>query len=67
MIQEIFEVIWYIALAFLLMVQYTMVISDWRSNNSVTWEKVVGIIPFGPYVLMLLTGAWHLLKRLIVG
>lgn len=67
MIQEIFEVIWYIALAFLLIVQYTMVISDWRSNNSVTWEKVVGIIPFGPYALMLLTGAWHLLKRLILG
>lgn len=67
MIQEIFEVICYIALAFLLIVQYTMVISDWRSNNSVTWEKAVGIIPFGPYILMLLTGVWHLLKRLILG
>jgi hypothetical protein len=67
MIQEIFEVIWYIAMAFLLMVQYTMVISDWRSNNSANWEKAVGIIPFGPYILMLLTGVWHLLKRLILG
>ena len=53
-----------ITLTFLIVIQYTMVISDWIKNNSETWEKVVGIIPFGPYILMILTAIWYILKKI---
>jgi len=53
-----------VCLTALLAIQYTMVISDWIRNESETWEKVVGIIPFGPYILMLLTGIWYILRKI---
>ena len=53
-----------ITVTFLIVIQYTMVISDWIKNNSETWEKVVGIIPFGPYILMILTAIWYILKKI---
>lgn len=52
------------SMCILLGIQYTMVIADWRHNRSETWEKIVGIIPMGPYVLMLLTAVWYILKRI---
>jgi hypothetical protein len=53
-----------VCLGGLLIVQYTMVISDWVKNESETWEKVVGIIPFGPYILMIFTVIWYILKKI---
>lgn len=47
----------------LLLIQYTMVISDWRNDRAETWEIVVGLIPLGPFLLMMLAGVWHLLRK----
>lgn len=54
-----------IGVSFLLLIQYTMVVSDWRENRSKTWEKIVGIIPLGPYALMILTAFWYIIQRII--
>lgn len=48
----------------LLMIQYSMIIADIKNNDAETWEIIVGIIPFGPYILMILTGIWYLITRL---
>jgi hypothetical protein len=53
-----------IAVTFLIIIQYTMVISDWIRNESETWEKIVGVIPFGPYILMILTFVWYIFKKI---
>lgn len=39
----------------LLMLQYIMVITDIFKNRAKPWEIVVGLIPLGPYILMILT------------
>ena len=44
----------------LLLIQYSMIIADIRNNRAKGWEIAVGMIPFGPYILMILTGLWHL-------
>jgi hypothetical protein len=49
-----------IALLALLLIQYSMIVTDIRNNNAKAWEIIIGIIPFGPYILMILTGIWHL-------
>jgi hypothetical protein len=41
-----------------------MVVSDWVKNESEDWEKVVGLIPFGPYILMILTAIWYLIRKI---
>jgi len=64
MLETISIVLLAIAVIFLIVIQYTMVISDWIKNESETWEKVVGVIPFGPYILMLLTAIWYILKKI---
>jgi hypothetical protein len=64
MLETISIVLLAIAVTFLIVIQYTMVISDWIKNESETWEKVVGVIPFGPYILMLLTAIWYILKKI---
>jgi hypothetical protein len=64
MLETILIVLLAIAVTFLIIIQYTMVISDWIRNESETWEKVVGVIPFGPYVLMLLTAVWYIFKKI---
>jgi hypothetical protein len=64
MLETISIVLLAIAVTFLIIIQYTMVISDWIRNESETWEKVVGVIPFGPYVLMLLTAVWYIFKKI---
>jgi len=48
------------AILALLIIQYLMIIADIKHNRAKTWEILVGIIPLGPYVLMILTGIWHL-------
>jgi hypothetical protein len=53
-----------ISLSALLIIQYSMIVADIRNNNAKTWEIIVGIIPFGPYVLMILTGLWYLFTKL---
>jgi small-conductance mechanosensitive channel len=52
------------ALIALLVIQYSMIVADIRNNNAKTWEIIVGIIPFGPYILMILTGVWYLFTKL---
>ena len=37
-----------------------MIVADIKNNNAKAWEIFVGIIPFGPYLLMFLTAIWHL-------
>ena len=64
MLETISIVLLAIAVTFLIVIQYTMVISDWIRNESETWEKVVGVIPFGPYILMLLTAIWYIFKKI---
>jgi hypothetical protein len=64
MLETISIVLLAIAVTFLIVIQYTMVISDWIKNESETWEKVVGVIPLGPYILMLLTTIWYILKKI---
>ena len=64
MLETISIVLLAIAVTFLIIIQYTMVISDWIRNESETWEKVIGVIPFGPYVLMLLTAVWYIFKKI---
>ena len=46
---------------FLLLIQYSMIVADIKNNNPKTWEIIVGIIPLGPYILMILSGIWHLI------
>jgi len=46
---------------FLLLIQYSMIVADIKNNNTKTWEIIVGIIPLGPYILMILSGIWHLI------
>jgi small-conductance mechanosensitive channel len=55
------------ALIALLIIQYSMIVADIRNNNAKTWEIIVGIIPLGPYILMILTGLWYLLTKLLFG
>lgn len=64
MLEVISLILLSVCLGGLLIVQYTMVVSDWIKNESETWEKVVGVIPFGPYILMLLTVIWYILKKI---
>jgi hypothetical protein len=64
MLETISIVLLAIVVTFLIIIQYTMVISDWIRNESETWEKVVGVIPFGPYFLMLLTSVWYIFKKI---
>jgi uncharacterized membrane protein YdbT with pleckstrin-like domain len=56
-----------ISLSALLIIQYSMIVADIRNNNAKTWEIIVGIIPLGPYILMILTGVWYLLTKLLFG
>ena len=53
-----------IGLLVLLTIQYIMIIIDIKNNNVKYWEIIVGIIPLGPYILMILTGIWHLLNKI---
>jgi hypothetical protein len=64
MLETISIILLSVCLVGLLIIQYTMVISDWIRNESETWEKVVGIISFGPYILMILTAIWYILKKI---
>jgi len=54
-------ILFYCVLAALLIIQYTMTIADIKHNRAKTWEIIVGVIPFAPYILMILTGLWHII------
>jgi cadmium resistance protein CadD (predicted permease) len=57
---DILHIIIGASLGFLLIIQYSMIVADIKNNNAKAWEIFVGIIPFGPYLLMFLTAIWHL-------
>ena len=48
-----------LAVIVLLILQYAMIITDIKKNQAKPWEIVIGMIPLGPYVLMILTGIWY--------
>jgi small-conductance mechanosensitive channel len=62
--QVIGLIILVMACILLLSIQYSMIVADIRNNEAKTWEIIVGIIPFGPYILMILTGVWYLITKL---
>lgn len=66
MIELLSDILIIICLALLLSVQYGMYIADIKQNRNKGWEIVVGAIPFAPYILMILTGLWHIIHLLFL-
>ena len=64
MIQFLGILILFCSILFLLAIQYIMILSDIRNNNAELWEIIIGIIPLGPYILLILAAIWHIFTKI---